>query len=304
MVIKDIVVYPNSSFVRASDDLRRSFPPIKDRIRIFDDVYAEKLNRDTWEKTYRSCTLIGHKDATPQFTQLYAFVRELQGEIENKQSMIWDHDERLQLCLGLSRIVYPTNISFEFAARFIYEGEKLRNVIPGPVKEFGAKAWISRDDVRDWLSIDEAKELASVVEAFYRSESMLPKRVKRALWYLEYAFRTEFLDVRWPLICTGLESLIHTDRQRSTMQFSRRVSLLADRMGICDFTYERVKEAYNTRCTLVHGKLFRDMDPYQLDLYEKTENTLRLAIKKAILEPDFASTFSSEERIKAVYPVS
>jgi len=302
-MIRDVVAFPDGSFACADDELRNSFPPIRARIRIFDDVYAEKANREIWQRTYKACTLIGHSDAVPQFRQLYTFVRELRADLGAGHKIIWDHDERLQICLALSRLVHPTNISCEYSARFYIDEGRTDRVIPGPAKEFGSRAWISNEHGRNWLSIDEAGELARIVDAYYQSESRLPRRTKQAFWYLEYAFRTEFLDVRWPLICIGLESLVHTDRSSSTRQFSRRVSQLANELDICDFPSEKAKEVYETRCALAHGQLFRDLSPYNLDLYDLAESTLRLVLKKVILDPDYAQRFVSEESIREAYPI-
>ena len=302
-MIKDVVFFTNVSYANASEELRTAYPPVTARIPIYHDVYAEKPSRELWRETREACTLIGHQDATPQFRELYAFARDLEDELDNENRIIWDRDERLQVCLGLSRLIHPTNVSFEYSARFFVEDGNSRRVVPGPVMGFGGKAWISRADGRNWLSIDEIIELASVARAFYTPGSQLPTRIKQALWYLEYAFRTELLDVRWPLVCIGLESLIHTEFGHSTAQFSRRVSMLADETGISDFTVEKTKEVYETRSALAHGKLFRDLDAYNLDIYEKAEDTLRLVIKKAILEPSYGQRFASIQSVRDAYSI-
>lgn len=302
-MIKDVVFFTNTSYANANEALRACNPPASARIPIYHNVYAEKLSGEIWSETRKACTLIGHQDATPQFGALYAFARDLEGDLDHENRIIWDHDERLQACIGLSRLIHPTNISFEYSARFLIEGDGHRRVIPGPTKGFGGKAWTSRADGRNWLSIYELMELASVAQAFFISESQLPIRIKQALWYLEYAFRTELLDVRWPLVCIGLESLIHTDFKRSTRQFSRRVSRLANEIGIGDFAIEKAKEVYETRSALAHGNLFRDLNAYNLEIYEKAEDTLRLVIKKAILETAYRQRFASKESVQDAYPL-
>lgn len=302
MLIKDIAFFPNSSINTADEDDRSSYSPIKNRFLIADDIYIEKLPKELWQEVFRICTLIGREDAVPQFSQLYAFVREFRGEIVHHLSIRWDHDERLQLCMGLSRIIHPTTISSGYSARII-EGDGIRRIIPGPANDFGAAAWLSGVKSRNWLTVSDAEELKGLVSAFFLNASQLPKRIKQAIWYTEYAFRTFHLDIRWPLACMGLESLIHTDRIQSTKQFSSRVSKIAQELGMLDFTEQEVTEAYETRSALAHGQLLRDLDPYKIDIYDKLEIVLRLVIKKAILEPTYANIFSSEERIRIAYPI-
>lgn len=299
----DFAFFANDSFVRAAEELRKSYVPIKNRNEITDDIYIQQMPKDLWKLIADSCTVSGMVDAQRQFTQLYAFVREYSSWPEGPNRIIWDHDERLQLCMGLSRIVHPTTISFEYSGRVLYEGHGIIEVIPGPATGFGAHAWVSSDDWRNWLTEDDARDISALVRAFFRPDSQLCTRVKQSLWYLEYAYRTEFLDIRWPLICMGLESLIHTDKRNSTLQFKKRVSKMAEHVGIQDFPENKAEEAYGMRCALAHGQLLRDMGQIKQELYEKVENVLRLAIKRAILEPPYNLMFSNDEKIREYFPL-
>jgi hypothetical protein len=122
--------------------------------------------------------------------------------------------------------------------------------------------------------------------------------------YLEYAFRTHFIDVRWPLVCIGLEYLIHTDRTNSTKQFTFRVTKLAEEAGKSNFDEDKAKEAYAMRSMLVHSQLLRDLEENKLELYQEIEELLRIVIKRAILDSTFAEIFSSDERIRNKWPIS
>jgi hypothetical protein len=55
----------------------------------------------------------------------------------------WDSDERLQRCIALSRLVRPTSIGFEYAVRMLGDLRDRYELIPGPVRGFGANAWTS-----------------------------------------------------------------------------------------------------------------------------------------------------------------
>ena len=102
----------------------------------------------------------------------------------------------------------------------------------------------------------------------------------------------------------GLESLIHTDMWKSTLQFSKRVPKIAEQVGIQDFNEDNANDAYDMRSGLVHGQLLRDIGEIKLELYEKVEKILRLAIKRAILEPSYNLTFSCDDKIRENFPIT
>jgi len=146
---RDIAFFTNGSFLRADDELQQAHVPIKNRIEIVDDISMQKLPKTLWKRIADSCTLGGLQGATRQFTQLYAFVRELHGWPTDSDRTRWDHDERLLICISLSRIIHPTSISFKYSVRVFYDGEEIVDVIPGPVGGFGAEVWLSPNDRRD-----------------------------------------------------------------------------------------------------------------------------------------------------------
>ncbi|MFC2166166.1 hypothetical protein ACFLT2_14355, partial [Acidobacteriota bacterium] len=189
----------------------------------------------------------------------------------------WDKDEKLQTCIALSRLVQPTTISFEYSASVVYLNDRVNEIIPGPVSGFGAHAWVATEESRNWLTEIEGEELSELFINYKKSN--LPQRIRQALWYLEYIFRLSHLDIRWPLLCTALESLIHTDKYRSTRQFSKRVSKLANEVGIHNFDETKAEQAYNYRSTLIYGKLLRDLEHYEAELYIGMEEILIKVLK-------------------------
>lgn len=295
VIVKDVSLFINADFNQADENIAKKFPPIKSRQIITDHIYADILPEELCLKIFSACMPKGQSDATLQFGQLYSFIRE---NAPQSSRYIWDPDEKLQIVLALSRIIHPTTISNKYSARIINDNYE---IIPGPVDAFGAHAWVSNNDVRNWLTEIEAKELALLVEAYCRTQ--LPKRIRQAIWLLEYAFRTEFLDIRWPLICMGFESLIHTDYSHSTKQFSERVAKLAEIIGRCDFCKEKAKDAYNARSSLVHGQLLDNLENDKLRLYEELEDLLREILKKAIMDNSFALIFSSDIDIRTKLPI-
>jgi len=298
MDIKDVVIFKNACLSRADQETIKSFPPIRYKLMLEENISIEKLPRDLSESIFSCCEPKGLSNAVRQYAQLYSFVRY---NAPASPPLHWDSDERLQICMALSRLIYPTTISFEYSARISYEEDEIHDIIPGPVSGFGAHAYVTRENSRNWLTEAEGQETAALLSAYSRAS--LPERIRQALWYLEYAFRTHFMDVRWPLICMGFESLIHTDRYRSTKQFSFRVEKLALEVGKSDFPEQEADEAYTMRSKLVHGKLIRDMEDYKLEIYEALEDILRSVLKKAILYSSFADIFSSDATIRNKWPI-
>lgn len=294
MNIIDVAIFNNAHFDESDLKMKKSFPPIQNKLIVSDEIYIDRLPREESLKVFSACEPKGYNfKPKRQFVQLYSFI-----SINPPDSLQfeWDSDERLQICIGLSRIIHPTTISFEYSCRIIYKDNDILEIIPGPIAGFGAKTWVASEEHRDWLTELEGSELSTLLQTYKEVE--LPRRVKGALWYLEYAFRSFFIDLRWPIVCMGLEYLTHTDPYKSTKQFTKRTAKLAEEVGISAFNENKAKEAYEMRSKLVHGQLIRDLKKYNSELYEEIEELLRMVLKKAILDADFASIFESDNQIR------
>jgi len=299
MSIKDVAIFTNSGIIQASQEEIKQSPPIQNKLIIADDIFIDKLPREEAQELFSACEPKGFNfSPIRQFAQLYSFIRV---NPPDSPPLEWDSDELLQLCIGLSRLIHPTTISFEYSGRVRFINNNILEIIPGPIAGFGAKTWVAKEEHRNWLIESEGTELSCLFQTYVNSD--LPKRVKGALWYLEYAFRNFFLDIRWPLVCIGLEYLIHTDRHNSSKQFSFRVAKLAEEVGKGNFNEDKAKEAYAMRSTLVHGQLLRDLEAYKLELYEALEEILRGVLKKAILDSSFADIFSSDDKVRNKWPI-
>lgn len=129
-------------------------------------------------------------------------------------------------------------------------------------------------------------------------QAAFPPRVSRALWYFDYAQRTYYADLRWTLVATALEALVHTGKQASTRHFTHRVPALASEVGAKSLTMAEANLAWDFRSRLSHGDSFLSAMPNaDTALYDKLEETLRLAILKAFLEPSFATVFTDDAKI-------
>jgi len=265
MKINDIVIFKDIHYQQAKTKIKNDYPPISAKIEIAKDVFIEIIDSDLATEIFLNCTPNGSSDEAADQRQLYSFVRE---NAPTQPFFKWDNDENLQICIALSRLIQPTTISFEYS---------------------------------NWLTEIEGEELSELFNKYKNSN--LPTRIRQASWYLEYIFRSYHLDIRWPLLCTALESLIHTDKYKSTRQFSKRVSRLANEVGIQNFDETKAEQAYDYRSRLVHGQLLRDLKEYDAELYIGMEEILRKVLKLSIISNSFAKVFSSEASIKKRWPI-
>jgi hypothetical protein len=179
--------------------------------------------------------------------------------------------------------------------------EGIVDAFPGVLRGVGLEAWVAPSHERDWLTEKEANDLADLL-ARYGTQT-LPSRLRRALWYHEYAARTYYSDLRWIFVCTALESLIHTDRHGSTQQFAVRVSALAKNVAL-DFSEEMGFTAYDLRSRLAHGQHFlSDLGSEDFRIYDTMEQILRSVLLKSITDSTFAAQFSRDKRIRDRWPL-
>jgi hypothetical protein len=278
----------------------QKLPPVETRTAIADDLWIGPLDRDTYEKALDACEAPGYQLGKPnrQYGQRYTLVREQ--HVEDHDSWNWDSDEMLQTAIVFSRLIHPTSIGLAHTARMIYEADEqtIREIVPGPITGTGAYAFVGViDGYRDWLTDTDVEQLHQLLLHDPRS---LPRRVKRALWHFEYASRTDVLDVRWTLVATALESLVHTDRQRSTRQFTRRVSAMAAEAH-ANLSEADAETAYDLRSSLAHGQGLgsRGSNVQRVTgLYYQMETALRFTILHALRDSNFRHVFEEDDRIR------
>ncbi len=295
-LVVDVALQTNEGLFRKNWESWNSIPDQK--YRLSDDLWVGRLDSDLARKVIESCEPPGMwiHPPTRQYSQLYAFGR----DVGDTSELDWDREHRLYTCITLSRVVHPTTVSLAYAARIMsyqansyYPGQL--QIIPGPVRGHSSAAFLARESARDWLTIEQLDELRTLIANL--SWKNLPERIQRALWLNDHAACEYFLDVRWGTLCTGLEALIHTDRERSTHQFVSRVATLAERLSL-QIAEEEAKSFYELRSGLVHGGGFPELSGEKLHLYEAMETLLRKTISAAILDPGFADLFRSNEAVR------
>lgn len=296
--IQDVVIHTNEGLFEGTLPLGLLPPPLPDRFELADDVWIGELDDQIADMVLDACDPPGWGVEKPkrQFGQLYAYVREPAPSIQT-----WDSDKRLLTCVALSRIVHPTSVSFRYAAQIIYNSDGTVKVVPGPVQGHGADAWPPNEHDRDWLNDTDLELLKQLVRELPTAN--LPPRVWRAFWYHEFAARTQYADVRCTLIVTGLEALVHTDRSQSTRQFTERVPRLAADVRAPNSSRDDAETAYDLRSRLSHGQGLAIFTQAERQIYEQIESVLRAAIRRAILDKQFALVFSSEDLIRGRWPL-
>lgn len=307
MRVWDVVLETREVITRKAERFLHDQPPPRERFDLAGGLWIGQLGNETAQRVIEACELRDIERCGPHgtwreikpvipFEQLYAFVRE--GVPDE-----WDRDNRLQICIALSRLVYPTPISFEYAARITYKSDGSIKIKPARVKGFRSEAYVASDDQRMWLTESDLQELRDLLAKW--DAAHLPPRIKRALWHHEFAARTRELAVRWTLICTALEALVHTDRDKSTKQFTKRVSQLAKEVGIVPFDEkDDAGKMYELRSGISHGQGLASLKDQERTLYERMEHVLRKALMRAIRDQEFAKIFECDSEIRNRWPVN
>lgn len=298
MPLQEIILQTRQSLqetVTSNWELVERHPPVEQPFQVASDIELTRVDRDLAEHVMDCCEaqVFGFPKPVRQSPQLYSFVR-----TANQSGNLWDwkpdHDQRLEMCVALSRLVHPTSFPLEYHVKVsLEENGKLKELLPLVGVYRGA--WIAERE-RDWLTLDDCTDLQKLVA---RLPLKLPPRLSRALWYNEYAARTYFADVRWTMIATALEALVHTDRRGSTAQFVKRTEKLGSAMNLKKFTATSAARFYDLRSSLAHGQGIGSLRPEEQALYVLGEDLLRAVLSQAILDDQFAATFADDPSIKA-----
>ena len=111
------------------------------------------------------------------------------------------------------------------------------------------------------------------------------------------AARSYYAEVRWTLIATGLEALIHTEKYKSGDQFRSRTVKLAHSVGITSFTRDAAVSFYDLRSQLSHGHGLESLARNDQELYKSGEDLIRAILIRSIRDKAFAATFSDNSSI-------
>jgi hypothetical protein len=138
----------------------------------------------------------------------------------------------------------------------------------------------------------------------------LPNRVKASLRMHEYLHWTPAIQMRWPLLVTGLESFVHIDERgkgsglkggwKSTDQFVNRLFRLREFVPSLHWSRADLAAIYELRSAFVHGRAsgINALRGEPRRLYRVAERGLRFILQAAILKPSVAEIFVSDASIK------
>jgi hypothetical protein len=324
--VRDVVVCPTADIDSALnlEDLR-AHPPVGFQFSqaeissgpaaLAPSVTLDRLSERDAERVMNACSARGHHFvAIRQWGQRYTFIRELEPESVLQTRSQWDADGVLSDCLALSRLVRDNAFSTQYGARIFDYADGEQQIIPA----LGASApnvYRLRGD-RDWLDPADAGALADLLRTYWEARPTLPDRIRRAFWRAEWSCSIAWADVALPIIVSGLEALLKTERHHATSQFVTRVPLLAERVGISGVSTELCEVAYDGRSSWVHGAHVRLLGasdsgpPTDLAGQERValenvglfQRLLRTSVRAAIEDANLRESFRSDESIRAVWP--
>lgn len=308
--ITDVILVP-SPYAHACGNPGRPEEYFDGSLRITEELWLADFDVDFARAVLDACSSAGSNfSPTRQYGAPYGFVR-ASAPAPRGRELHFDNDNRLFACVAMSRLVQPTSAGYQYSARIREWKNGYRQIIPYRPHHLNPYAYVN--DVRqDWLIPSDVPEIAAVVNAYYTQKP--PRRVLNALWHLETVFRNYYIEVRWPLVVTGLESLIHIAGERdsrnasryagSTRVFVQRLIGIGKARPSIAVSEAALREIYDRRSTLAHGLTFGTMNEPDKGLYKLAEDLLRNILRNALLDRSFADTFASDSAVQAAYPLS
>ncbi|MEW6357756.1 MAG: hypothetical protein AB1696_15595 [Planctomycetota bacterium] len=302
--VSDVVVFPNYAYQDADESAKADNPAIGSRYDVAPDLWIGPLAEGEAQMVLKACDAPDcWSGKIPWLTapvELYSFVRE---EPPRGTTERWDEDARLTTCIALSRLVHPTSVGFHYAARVFRDPSgaiRERDIRSGTLGGKHDFAYVA-EETRDWLTIADADELRMLMSLWPKSN--LPQRITRAMLYCDEAAYCDHINLRWTLVATAIEALVHTDRMKSTKQFVKRVPLLMAEVGGSPISKREAEDMYEYRSALAHGEGLNQSPATLKNLYLKMEQLLRLTLLHAIQQPTFAQFLADPNQVKAKWPV-
>jgi len=275
--------------------------PIRKKFRLPNKLWLGRIPEKLSLQVIEACEQKHYNwNPIPFRSAAYAFIRECPPEVETKRHN-WDWDCCIQRALALSRLIRPTATMLEYTARVFFRTDKTVDYIHANTnRENVVHGYLADPKTIVWLTEVDARCLKGVLLSYFQAD--LPGRIRNALWFHEFLHQIFWIEIRWPLLITALEALPHTDRQRSTFQFKKRIPVLCKVLGFATITEKKAAKAYGIRSGLVHHGGVEN--PFQeKSLYQRLESLLRATILRAITDVSFRDHFSNSQRVKEMFPL-
>ncbi len=307
------------------ENVSASALPVRNKTYVGHHVWLGGLDRGLEHDIMTACEPHGLVSAPRLHQPLYTFHRAVETDAPY-DSEHWDPGGFMRRAVLCSHLARSTTAGLDYAARVI-DG-KPRQVVP--MRFEPGKAWLldmpprEARTIKDWLTIDDATLTAQLVEASFATN--LPRRVKDAFFFFEYAHYIVSTNVRWPVLATASEALLKVYGEKkadgrfagSTEVFVNRMKRLADLVA-SPTDEDELRAAYTERSRLVHTGMFAAVpllngpevdgtDPQgftaeRRHLYALHEEVLRRALMRCVLEPEFAQMFASDEAVTRNFPL-
>jgi hypothetical protein len=334
--VRDVVVCVTNGTTAAAEEFK-AHPPIAGSaaaraylgaggvVELGGSIRIDRLEQDEATMVINACTPRGHYFfPVYQFGQRYSFIREIDLEERERDHYNWDPNRVLWNALVLSRLVRDNGYSTQFAAR-IADYEDGQQSMAYTLESESKHVYRLRED-RDWLDAPEGEELGALLAAYWDIEDQLAGRVRRAMWRAEYASWLAWADLVVPVVVSGLESLLNTDPESVTAQFTHRVPALAEAVGVDGVSRGLCKRMYEARSAWIHGSHVRlfasgaervqqqqsgvqtgpasSKERDVLTQIAVLQGLLRAAVRRCLEDPAFHGIFEESERIRERWPVA
>jgi hypothetical protein len=272
------------------------------------DIWIEQLDKPLCRAILDACDPAGENFKPVRlYGCSYAFYRE---NAPVGDGYNFDAADALYACISLSRMVHPTAVGFETAARIRQWPDGARQIVPAVRPYLNPYAYVVAPN-DNWLVPDDLSLLHDLLDAFHSGP--LPPRVAAALWHHEALARQYFIDLRWPLLTTCLEALVRIkDERLPSGQFAGSTKVFVDRLlaigGLDPSLAAReaeLRDMYEQRSLLAHGLAlaFGALDAARKTLYRTQERLVLGIIRKALLDSTFRNIFASDASVAARLPL-
>ncbi len=312
----DVLLIPTST---AEGDWNAHPPVSSPPVDLGRGLKLTELDHDEAELVMNACTPRGHYFfAVRQFGGLYAFVLDVALDVYEQHHFNWDADGVIITALQRSRVVRDNGHSPEFAARIVEHEDGQEAGHPAGQHYFSFLPTFRLRDDRDWLTAAEARELRSLLDAYWANMDTLPRQLARAISLSEGAVHQSTLERALVTLFMGLEALLNTGKHEVTKQITKRMPLLAADVGVAGISKTFARTMYADRSSPAHGENFAlppasrtgqatrtsDIDSDYLAKVARVQDLLRSATRKGIEDPAFAATFADTASIRARWPVT
>lgn len=306
------VVLARDPYGEQDDKSRREIVWFDSPIEIVPEVTIEPVETEFSRAIMDACEPRGEEyRPVRQWGSPYGFFRRPAKPPES-EGLSLDPDSLLYVCIALSRLVHPTAIGFEYAARVRVWVNGARQIVPNSDIRTNPYAFVQHTK-ENWLNPSDVPAISRLARSYL--DNRPPARVRTGLWHYESAAHSYYLDTRWLELTIALEGLVHihdekiatgTGKERwvgSRECFVKRLSGLGKVDAALTMSEDDLRHIYGMRSLVAHGGL-PGMDPATSALYEKLDDFVRAVLRKAVADPIFAAIFATHTSIQTALPLT